>query len=488
MKPTLTRFTLMLLMLVLASFAAQAGEDFGDHPILTLSPYAGTTLLSDEIGLEDDLIFGGRVGFWFSPYLGIEGTYGYSDTETTIGADATELHHTGVDLVMNLMPNRMLNPYILGGWGQFNLKYDGAPNDEDRLNGWEAGAGLKIRLGGDDVNRRDLRLEVRNVMSDLAAGWPNDGDMTHNLIATAGFQFGFGRGSIDSDGDGVKDGKDACLDTPLGALVNKEGCPSDEDSDGVYDGLDRCEGTPAGATVDIYGCPVDSDGDGVFDGIDRCLATPAGAVVDFKGCPVDSDGDGVFDGLDKCADTPAGMAVTADGCPADSDGDGVSDDRDQCPGTPANLQVNAEGCPIQITEAEVELFDTGMIRTSTVNFASGSAELTEDSLEELNSIGETLSNWPELIIEVGGHTDSQGSETDNQALSHKRAQAVLDYMAARFPKLPAAKYTAVGYGETAPIADNGTPEGRAHNRRVEFKILNAEEAKRVIENQKLLER
>jgi OOP family OmpA-OmpF porin len=166
----------------------------------------------------------------------------------------------------------------------------------------------------------------------------------------------------------------------------------------------------------------------------------------------------------------------------------VTDDKDQCPDTPANLQVNSNGCPIEITETDLELFDTGMIRTTRVTFASGSADLTEDSLVELNEIGRTLSNWPELEIEIGGHTDSQGSEAGNQNLSERRAKAVMDYMLARFADLRPENFTSVGYGEAQPFADNGSAEGRAQNRRVEFKILNAEAVKRVIESQKLLER
>jgi len=65
------------------------------------------------------------------------------------------------------------------------------------------------------------------------------------------------------------------------------------------------------------GADFDSDGDGVMDGKDQCPGTPLGAVVDKKGCPVDSDKDGVPDGIDKCPNTPAGAKVDETGCPAD---------------------------------------------------------------------------------------------------------------------------------------------------------------------------
>lgn len=459
MKSTLDRLVLLVMLLMLVSPSARAAdEDWGDYSIFTLSPYAGTTIWSDDIGLDDNLIFGGRAAVLFSPWLGIEGTYGYTTTHLADTEMAADIHHLGIDMVINLMPRATINPYLTGGWAQLNTKGDWIPSGEARLNGWEAGAGLKIKLGGDNVNRRDLRLEVRDVMSDLTAGFPNDGAMTHNLIVTAGLQFGFGYGSKDSDLDGVRDRDDLCPDTPSGATVDAGGCPRDGDGDGVLDGLDQCPDTPAGATVDIHGCPSDTDNDGVLDGLDKCDATPPGATVDAEGCPSDSDGDSVLDGLD------------------------------QCPDTPFHLQVDPTGCPIAITETETELLDTGMIRTSQVTFDSGSDVLQPKSFTELDQIGETLINWPELRVEIGGHTDSQGSESSNQTLSEKRAQAVLDYMNAKFPEINSGQYTVVGYGESLPVADNSTAEGRARNRRVEFKVLNAETIKRVIESQKLLER
>ena len=151
----------------------------------------------------------------------------------------------------------------------------------------------------------------------------------------------------DSDGDGVPDNRDACPNTPHGAIVDARGCPRDSDHDGVYDGIDRCPNTPPNTPVDQYGCPRDSDGDGVPDNLDRCPNTPHGVAVDANGCPRDSDGDGVPDYLDRCPNTPRGTPVDANGCPRDSDGDGVPDNLDRCPNTPPNARpVDANGCPV----------------------------------------------------------------------------------------------------------------------------------------------
>ncbi|MFH1765600.1 MAG: OmpA family protein [Gemmatimonadota bacterium] len=84
----------------------------------------------------------------------------------------------------------------------------------------------------------------------------------------------------------------------------------------------------------------------------------------------------------------------------------------------------------------------------------------------LDMIGGTLASCPDAAVEVAGHTDSSGSDAANQQVSERRAQAVVQYLVGR--GVPVERLTAVGYGETRPIADNGTPAGREANRRVEF--------------------
>ena len=242
---------------------------------------------------------------------------------------------------------------------------------------------------------------------------------------------------MDSDGDGVPDGKDQCPGTPLGAIVDKKGCPIDSDKDGVPDGIDKCPNTPAGVKVDAKGCPLDSDGDGVPDGIDKCPNTPAGAKVDKDGCPIDSDGDGVPDGIDKCPNTPAGVKVDETGCPAD---------------------VKA-------------FIDTGKITSTKILFETGKADLKPESKRELDTIGAVLAQCVDMKVEIAGHTDSQGADDINMKLSEARAAAVRDYILKNFKQCKPELFVAKGYGETKPVATNATAEGRQQNRRVEFTIL-----------------
>ncbi len=454
-----TMLKLMSLALMLGAFSTGsvlAANDDNDKPLFSVTPYLGQANWDTDLKADDGLMFGGHAAFHFLQWLSLEGTYGYNSSGVVGTETDLTMTHMGVDLLAELMPTSRINPYVTAGWAQLN--HDPEVGETRYLNGWEAGVGAKIRLGGDNASYRALRIEVRDVMSDFSEAFPNYGSTKHNIISTVGVQFAFGKSSKDTDNDGVRDNDDLCADTPAGAVIDETGCPVDSDGDGVFDGLDQCEGTPAGAMVDASGCPIDSDGDGVFDGLDQCEGTPAGATVDASGCPTDSDGDGVFDGID------------------------------QCPNTEPNYQVDASGCPIAVTAIEEELLDTGNISTNNIVFASSSSDIDLDHNVTLNEVGAALANWPELQVEIGGYTDSSGSEAFNQQLSEKRAQSVLDYLAKKYPAINKDQFTAVGYGEANPVADNSTPEGRKINRRVEFKVLNTEALKRQIESRKMLER
>ncbi|TIH42921.1 OmpA family protein, partial [Klebsiella pneumoniae] len=81
---------------------------------------------------------------------------------------------------------------------------------------------------------------------------------------------------------------------------------------------------------------------------------------------------------------------------------------------------------------------------------------------------ETAMRCPNATIEVAGHTDSDGEEAANQALSERRAQAVVDYLVRA--GLPANRFTPIGYGSTQPLAGNESEDGKAQNRRIEFVV------------------
>ena len=212
-----------------------------------------------------------------------------------------------------------------------------------------------------------------------------------------------------------------------------------------------------------------------------------GLTFALGGTPRDTDGDGVLDGIDQCANTPKGAKVDEKGCPTDSDNDGVSDGIDTCPDTPAGLKVDANGCPIEVTEKETELLDTGMIRLQNVNFETNKADILPESYPTLDAVGTLLLRWPQLRLEIGGHTDSRGSAAKNLKLSQARAESVRSYLLQKFEGLGDNQFTVKGYGKTKPIVPNTNELNWAKNRRVEFVVINKDVLKKEIERRRLLQ-
>ena len=448
-------------------------------------PYPGLTALEPD----PDLLYGVRLGYFLTPAWSAELSWQMLSTTTDIAGPDPDLEIQSVrwNVLRNWREGARVRPFATGGIGLEASEVEGLLDEDDF--GVNLGGGVRWFL----TDGFGLRFDGRVVFV------PVGGLVDHteqNLEATIGATWTFGGAPPpDTDGDGVADRKDACPDTPAGALVDDRGCPADADGDKVFDGLDdcpdtpsgwpvdemgcpvdadgdgvpdgadACPGTPRGAPVDARGCPADADGDGVVDGPDRCPATPAGARVDPQGCPTDADKDGVFDGLDRCSDTPPRARVDEQGCPTDADKDGVWDGLDQCPDTPGGTRVDAKGCPVQaIFEGEKKT-----LVLEGVHFEVDSAVLRPDSLTILNRVAASLKDWPDVRVEVGGHTDSSGGEAHNLRLSQKRAEAVRDHLVAQ--GIAAARLEAKGYGESKPVGENQTKEGRARNRRTELTRL-----------------
>ncbi|WP_298768331.1 OmpA family protein [uncultured Fibrobacter sp.] len=264
---------------------------------------------------------------------------------------------------------------------------------------------------------------------------------------------------VDTDKDGISDLKDKCPNTREGIVVDSVGCMLDFDKDGVADSQDKCPNTKSGISVDSTGCPMDFDKDGVPDDFDKCPNTKDGISVDSTGCPADSDNDGISDGQDKCPGTAAGMPVDSVGCVLDGDKDGVPDNLDKCPNTLEGIAVKEDGCPVNKKE------DLDQLKKG-IQFQTGSTKLTKKSYTTLNDIASLMRKVKSANLEVQGHTDNTGSEAANQALSEKRAQAVVDFLKKK--GIEADRLRAIGFGSEMSIADNSTKEGREQNRRVEL--------------------
>jgi outer membrane protein OmpA-like peptidoglycan-associated protein/polyisoprenoid-binding protein YceI len=107
-------------------------------------------------------------------------------------------------------------------------------------------------------------------------------------------------------------------------------------------------------------------------------------------------------------------------------------------------------------------------RTGNIYFASGSARLTADSTPLLEAVADIVSRCPDLTVQIAGHTDADGGEAANQRLSAARAAAVAGWLAER--GIRPDRFVSTGHGESRPVADNTTAEGKARNRRIEFAV------------------
>jgi outer membrane protein OmpA-like peptidoglycan-associated protein len=226
--------------------------------------------------------------------------------------------------------------------------------------------------------------------------------------------------------------------------------------------------------VSIHESMKDSDGDGIPDDVDACPDVPE----DHKdpdpndGCPApaDRDGDGIPDQYDKCPDQPEDKdgIDDQDGCPeVDADNDGIPDTQDACPKEPGQPDPDPKrnGCPkfIHLEGSQVRVLQQ-------VHFQTGSATILPDSFPMLQEIVLLLKANPDIHrMRIEGHTDNRGAAEMNLDLSKRRAASVRQWLVDH--GIDSGRLESEGYGLTRPIASNDTDEGRALNRRVEFKIL-----------------
>ena len=134
---------------------------------------------------------------------------------------------------------------------------------------------------------------------------------------------------------------------------------------------------------------------------------------------------------------------------------------------------NTERVAAPVSETERQLLEAGHIRLENVFFETGSAKLLAESEDALREAGELLEKYPDLGIEVQGHTDSRGGSRYNRRLSQARAEAVRVFLLAHFQIKPE-KLFAKGYGETLRETDERNEEERLRNRRVVLTVLNPE--------------
>jgi OOP family OmpA-OmpF porin len=377
--------------------------------------------------------FGLRLTYNLIRWVGAEGEFMVSPTHTRFsdadgGTRLTILAYR-LQVIANFIHTGYVRPFALFGWGGLSsFPKDTSVVARDTDNMFHIGVGAKFPL----TDHYGLRLDGRIMAPPaIASGIAKVGTETefhgpdYEILLTAYLALG------------------ATRPTPPPPLPPPP--PKDTDGDGIPDISDACPTEPGPRNDDPAknGCPLpkDTDGDGILDVNDACPTQPGPKNADpaKNGCPL----------------------------PKDTDGDGILDDVDKCPNEPEtfNGYQDEDGCPDEVPAA-VKKF-TGVIEG--ITFKTKSAEITKNSHAVLDKVVTVLTDYPDIRIEISGHTDNVGKADYNKELSQKRADAVKQYLTDKGIK--SERLVAVGFGLENPIADNKTAAGKAKNRRTEFRLL-----------------
>jgi OOP family OmpA-OmpF porin len=439
-------------------------------------PAAGTVETPAEVSPKSGGVFGGRLGLHFNRWIGLEAEVDGTPTKTRGSrpdtGQSTSMWVFGFrgSLVVNLTDSYVFQPFILAGYGGLtSLVSDASVVPGSTWGFMHAGLGFKVGF----TPWTGLRIDGR-IMAPWTALAP---------VIPQGNRIGYSGPDFEVLGSlFVNFGEIEKVHIFSVKETIKEIKPTsnDRDGDGIPDDVDKCPDQPEDKDgfQDEDGCPdLDNDGDGIPDAIDKCPNEPEDkdGFQDEDGCPdLDNDGDGIPDTLDKCPNDPEDKDgfQDEDGCPdPDNDGDGIPDVIDKCPNQPEtfNNYQDEDGCPDEIP-AEVKKF-TGVIEG--INFKTGSADILAGSYVLLDRAAKVLQDYPDVKLEISGHTDNRGKADYNRDLSQRRADAVKTYFVTR--GIASQRLQAIGYGHTRPIANNKTQSGRATNRRTEFRLINVGE-------------
>jgi len=419
----------------------ELGLTGGAHFFDSQSGLGRLTTDPHDLSPKTSFAMGLRLALNFNPWVSLEGEAIWVPTHTRRdpGGTAVNVFAYRGSLVVHLVKHGPVRPFLLVGYGGLtSISNDETvvPGDTDGY--LHAGVGVKIAF----TDRVGLRLDGRILAPPAFLG--------HSV--TVGDETGFHGPDWEA----------------LGGLYFNFGV------------IEKEVRTTVNTSRQVVMAPInpDPDGDGIAGAADKCpnVAEDKDGFEDEDGCPdPDNDKDGIPDAQDKCpnqAETVNGID-DEDGCPeVDTDGDGILGSRDKCPDQPEtfNGYQDDDGCPDEVPQA-VKKF-TGVIQG--INFKTAQATILPGSYGILDEAVSVLKQYPDVRLEISGHTDSVGKADYNRDLSQRRADAVKTYFIGK--GIDAGRLTSVGYGLDRPIADNKTEAGRSKNRRTEFKILIADQS------------
>jgi OOP family OmpA-OmpF porin len=497
---------------LLAGQSALAGSDVGS---LYIAPQIQGIWLDDARNADDGIGFALAFGGVASEKWNVEVSLGGSSHDA-LNREKLKFQSVDVSALRVFYRDAPVNPYITVGLGQLQTRIPGT-RDSDYFLKYGVGVMADLAKNVDKGTNVQVRGEIAGRRVDSSgASDPVDYLIGVGLVYSWGGKIAQ-KAPLDSDGDGVPDDMDKCPGTPPNTPVDANGCELDSDGDGVVDSKDKCPGTPPGTKVDADGCPIDgdADGDGVKDSKDQCPGTPAGSKVNDVGCEI---GEIILRGVvfetGKDVITPQSALIL----------DSVATGAASQPGTKVEIRghtddVGSEALNMDLSRRRAEAVKAYLVSKGAnaadlttvglgemqhiaandtpenreqnrrvtlqfldvsrlppgeeltlrgVTFRTGSAQLTPSDRLIIDSVVGYVQSRPTYAVEVQGYTDDRGSDAANQTLSEARAKAVADYLVSK--GVDAGRLTAVGFGETKPIAPNDTDAGRSQNRRVTLKF------------------
>lgn len=249
--------------LITSAAAANAAEQKGQFSI---SPVAGGYTFDGKQHLKTAPVYGIRTGYNLTQDFGVEALFDYARTKGTINKENTTMYRGGADLILNLMPENKLVPFL--ALGVSGISVDGTGQDKKIRAAWDYGAGLKYYLA-DGIA---LRGDVRHIIYNRSAATIN------NLEYVIGVHIPFGAEKLPSTA--VADNQTPPVaKTPVPvAVIPPTPLPIPIPIPPAID-------PPKRTVIPVLNKSVDSDKDGIKDSLDKCPNTALGTIVDINGCP-----------------------------------------------------------------------------------------------------------------------------------------------------------------------------------------------------------
>ena len=402
---------------LLAAMVAPAASAQGAGT-LEFGLFARKNFYGESYGLRDRTGPGARIGFFPIRGIEIEASGAYTPTRYEFRSGRVDALTASGRLLGNL-PFGDHVALILGGGYTFNKYMDkGDPIPGISAEGDESGPGglVGFRFGLGDLVSIRLDGTADYISSPNPALSQASKDWHWGFQAGLSWLFGSNRGFQrvpDTDRDGVRDDVDQCADTPRGTVVNASGCP-----------------------------PVNTDSIAAAERAAAERAAAERARADSVAAAERARADSLAAAERAAAQAVRDSAARAAGISA------------------AQIQALRDSLRKLSENANSNIVLPG------VNFATGTATLTQSSRFILDEVAATLSENPEIRVEVAGHTDNTGGRALNERLSRQRAESVKNYLVTK--GIATDRMTTAGYAWDRPVAPNTTRAGRALNRRTEL--------------------